>query len=98
MMEDVADAASVAGEAAFVLAGAILALVSDHHDGRRIRPAERLGVINSSVGCLDGPEQHREHDREQAAEQTIGLQVAARGRRTRISLRVDEQISERLCM
>ena len=53
-------------------------------------------MINSRVSCLDRPEQHREHHREQAADQTVDFRVPAGIRPTRILLRVDEQIGERL--
>ncbi len=71
-------------------------MVGDQHHSCRVRPAKSLRMINSRVSCLDGPEQHREHDREQAADQTISFRVAVGGRRTRILLPVDEQIGELL--
>ena len=82
VMEDMTHAARVAGNAAFALAGTRLAMIGDQHDDCRVRAAEGLRMINSCVSCLDGPEQHCEHDREQAANQTNSLRVADGGRRT----------------
>lgn len=98
MMEDVADASCIAGKPAIRLAGPVFALIGDKHDHRRSRPIGGLRMINSRVSCLDGPEQHREHHREEAADQTVDFRVPIVGRPTRILLRVDEQIGELLCM
>lgn len=77
MMEHVADAASAAGKAAFAFAGGISVRISDHRDDCRVGVAERLRMINSRISRLDCPEQHREHDCDQAADQTKGFRICS---------------------
>lgn len=75
MMEHMADAASIAGKAAFAFARVIAVRIGDHRNNCCVAAAERLRMINGRVGRLDCPEQHCEHDGDQTADQTNGFRI-----------------------
>lgn len=77
-MEHVADAASAAGKTTFALAGCILVRIRGQRHRHRVGAAERLRMINGHVSRLDCPEQHREHDCDQTADQTNGFRILSR--------------------
>jgi len=77
MMKHVADAASIAGKAAFAFTRRIAVRIRGQRHRHRVGAAERFRMINGRVSRLDCPEQHREHDCDQTADQTNGLRICS---------------------
>jgi hypothetical protein len=86
VMENVGDTPDAARKIVAVFVFCANPIVRGHYDIGAARHAVTRRMVNGRVNCLDGPDQHREHENEKAPDQNIGLGLLKRLQSYTISL------------